>query len=163
MSGEPEFRLAVESDAGILLPFMRAYYEFDGHGFDEGKAKTALIRLLRDSSLGRAWLILDGQTAAGYIVICFGYSLEWLGRDAFIDELYLREEYRGRGWGRKAVEFAEEAARALEVTTLHLEVVEQNTGALEVYRKLGFKEHASRFLSKWIVRGWAKPQGRNGH
>jgi len=97
MDNDPQFRLAVESDADALLEFMQAYYAFDGHGFDESKARLALTTLLRDASLGLAWLILDDDAAVGYVVLCFGYSLEWLGRDAFVDEFYLREEYRGRG------------------------------------------------------------------
>jgi len=163
VSSEPSFRLAAESDAATLLQFMRDYYAFDGHGFDEGKARVALLALLRDPNLGRAWLILDGAVAVGYIVLCFGYSLEWLGRDAFVDEFYLREEYRGRGWGSKTMAFVEGAARSLDVTTLHLEVVAENATALEVYRKLGFKEHASTFLSKWIARESAKPEGKHGY
>src|ERR1700692_1318795 len=143
MRNAPQFRMAVESDAGALLRFMREYYAFDGHGFDEPKAHVALIGLLRDSNLGRIWLILDGAGAVGYVVLCFGYSLEWLGRDAFVDEFYLLEEYRRRGWGRKKMECVEEAARAAGVRTLHLEVVGHNTAALEVYRTLGFAEHQS--------------------
>ena len=56
---EPSFRLATESDAATLLPFMRDYYAFDGHAFDPQKARVALVALLRDPSLGRVWLILD--------------------------------------------------------------------------------------------------------
>jgi diamine N-acetyltransferase len=163
VKNDPQFRLAGESDVGTLLRFMREYYAFDGHGFDEPKAHVALIALLRDANLGRAWLILDGAGPVGYIVLCFGYSLEWLGRDAFVDEFYMLEEYRRRGWGRKTMEFVEEAARAAGVRTLHLEVVRHNTVALEVYRKLGFAEHQSRFLSKWIAQDFTKRQGRNGH
>jgi GNAT superfamily N-acetyltransferase len=108
MSNDPQFRRAGESDAETLLDFMRAYYAFDGHGFDREKARGALTALLQDANLGFAWLILDGDAAVGYVVRCFGYSLEWLGRDAFVDEFYLREEYRGRGWGRATMEFMEE-------------------------------------------------------
>jgi len=162
-NSEPSFRVASEADAATLLPFMREYYAFDGHGFDEQKARVALVTLLRDQNLGRVWLILDGERPVGYIVICFGYSLEWLGRDAFVDEFYLRENYRGRGWGRKTFAFVEEAARALDVRTLHLEVVQQNTSALEIYRRLGFKEHSSTFLSKWIAQDLSKPVGKNSH
>jgi GNAT superfamily N-acetyltransferase len=163
MNNDPQFRLSGESDADILLDLMRAYYKFDGHGLDREKARTALTALLRDAGLGRAWLILDGDKPVGYIVLCFGYSLEWLGRDAFIDEFYLREEYRGRGWGRKTMEFVEQEARRDGIRTLHLEVVRQNAVALKVYRKLGFREHKSTFLSKWIAEDLAKPPGRNGH
>ena len=143
MSECPQFRLAVTSDAEALLEFMQEYYAFDGHGFDCKKARVALTALLRDPKLGLAWLILDGDAAVGYIVLCIGYSLEWLGRDAFVDEFYLREEYRGRGWGRQAMAFLEEAARAAGIRTLHLEVVQENTSALRLYRKLGFAEHRS--------------------
>jgi GNAT superfamily N-acetyltransferase len=163
MTVEPSFRLAVESDTVTLLKFMRAYYAFDGHGFDEDKARGALTTLLRDPSLGRVWLILDGEAPVGYIVICFSYSLEWLGRDAFVDEFYLLPEYRGRGWGRKTMAFVEDAARSLNVRALHLEVVRQNATALQVYRKLGFKDRESAFLSKWIARDFSKPKAENGH
>ena len=163
MTTEPSFRLAAESDTAALLRFMEAYYAFDGHGFDEQKASVALTTLLRDDNLGRVWLILDGEAPVGYVVICFSYSLEWLGRDAFVDEFYLLPEYRGRGWGRKTMVFVENAARSLNVRALHLEVVRQNAAALQVYRKLGFKDRESTFLSKWIAPDFDKPQGQNGH
>ena len=163
MNNDPQFRLAVESDADTLLVFMREYYAFDGHGFDESKARVALTALLRDSNLGLAWLILDDGSPVGYVVLCFGYSLEWLGRDAFIDEFYLREEYRGRGWGRAAMAFVEDAARAAGIRTLHLEVVRENAVALQIYRTMGFQEHESTFMSKWIARVGSKPAGRHGY
>jgi len=159
----PSFRVAEEGDTDALLKLMRAYYAFDGHGFDGQKSHAALTGLLRDSNLGRVWLILDGEAAIGYVVICFSYSLEWLGRDAFVDEFYLLPEYRGRGWGRTTMAFVEDAARSLNVRALHLEVVKKNTAALQVYRKLGYKDRESTFLSKWIAREFSKPAGENGH
>jgi diamine N-acetyltransferase len=162
MNSEPLFRLASEADADVLLQFMREYYDYDGHGFEETKARDALMRLLRNPNFGKAWLVLDGDKPAGYIVLCFGYSLEWLGRDAFVDELYLREEYRGRGWGRATMTFAEDAARADGIQALHLAVVSGNH-AERLYRKLGFHEHTSTFFSKWIAEEFAKPEGRHGY
>jgi diamine N-acetyltransferase len=159
-SAQPQFRLATGRDADTLLEFMQAYYAFDGHAFDREQARMALIALLENRNLGRAWLILDGDVPAGYIVLCFGYSLEWLGRDAFVDEFFLREQYRGRGWGHAAMELVEGEARQSGIRTLHLEVVEKNVGALEFYRTCGFQEHRSRLLSKWIAKHLAKPQNR---
>lgn len=158
MSGDPQFRLAVESDADLLLDFMQDYYAFDGHAYDREKAKSALIPLLRDANLGAAWLIVDDAKPVGYIVLCFGYSLEWLGRDAFVDEFYLCKEYRGRGWGQSTMTFLEEAARDRGVRALHLEVMEQNETALRLYQKLGFRPHKSTFHSKWIAKDLSKPR-----
>lgn len=150
MNDSPQFRIAGEADAEVLLEFMRAYYAFDGHVFDREKARIVLTSLLSDPALGRAWLIQDGDVPAGYIVLCFGYSLEWLGRDAFVDEFFLLKEYRGRGWGRETMAFVEEAARAAGIRALHLEVLKQNAAALEIYRKMGFRDRASTLLSKRI-------------
>jgi len=153
----PRFRVAEASDTALLLRFMRAYYAFDGHAFDEPKARAALQNFLRDPSFGRAWLICDGPTPVGYIVLTLGYSLEYLGRDAFIDEFFLSESHRSRGWGRETLAFVEEFARSLGVRSIHLEVVRSNRNALEVYRKLGFRDHEHHLMTKWIEREFAKP------
>lgn len=142
---------------------MQTYYAYDGHGFDREQAQIALLGLLREEHFGQAWLILDSETPVGYAVLCFGYSLEWLGRDAFVDELFLTEEYRGRGWGRRTMTFLEDAAREAGVRTLHLGVVPSNKRALHLYRQLGFHQHESTFHSKWIARDGSKPKGSNGY
>jgi diamine N-acetyltransferase len=157
MPDGPQFRVADASDAELLLDFMQAYYVFDGHGYDREKARAALIPLLQNPDFGRTWLILDVSSPVGYVVLCFGYSLEWLGRDAFVDEFFLREDHRGRGWGKKAMAFLEAAARELGVRTLHLEVMDGNGTALHLYEAIGFHRHQSAFLSKWIAQNDSKP------
>lgn len=163
MANDPQFRVAAASDADLLLDFMREYYAFDGHGYDREKARTALVPLLENPDFGRAWIVLDDAAPVGYAVLCFGYSLEWLGRDAFVDEFFLRENYRGRGWGKQTMAFLEGAARELGVRTLHLEVILENDAALKLYRKLGFRTHQSTFMSKWIASGPSKPEGQHGY
>ena len=154
---EPSFRLATEDDATLLLEMMREYYAYDGHAFDAPKARIALLAFLREPSFGLAWLICEDSTPVGYIVLTLGYSLEFLGRDAFIDELYLRESHRGRGWGSRALSFIETEARRLSVRSIHLEVVRQNAAAKEVYRKSGYLDHDHYLMSKWIEPAFPKP------
>ena len=149
---QPTLRLATESDTDLLLDFMREYYAFDGHAFDPPQARATLLGLLRDPSLGRVWLISTGPEVAGYVVLTLGYSLEFLGRDAFLYEFYLRENHRGQGLGRKVLELVEEAARSLQVRALHLEAVRRNQTAQQFYRKLGFKDRDHYLLTKWIDR-----------
>jgi len=158
-SGGPLFRLAQEADAELILEFMREYYAFDGHHFDEQNSPAALMGLLRDDSLGCVWLIQDGDAAVGYVALTLGYSLELLGRDAYIDEFYLRETHRGCGWGGQAIAFVEDAARSLGVNSVHLEVTRRNTTAHGIYRKLGFEDRPHHLMTKWIARGRSKPIG----
>jgi len=154
---EPTFRIAVESDAELLLGMMREYYAFDHHAFDEEKADAPLRGLLRDPAVGRVWLICDGETRIGYVVLTFGYSLEFLGRDAFVDEFFIVQSYRDRGWGRLTMEFVEQEARALGVHAIHLEVTRHNQRAQYFYPKLGFEDREHHLMSKWIDRKIEKP------
>jgi GNAT superfamily N-acetyltransferase len=66
------------------------------------------------------------------------YSLEFKGKCAFIDELFIREGYRGKGIGTRALAFLKENARVMGVKALRLEVERKNADALQLYRKAGF-------------------------
>src|SRR5882762_9273444 len=100
---EPIFRIATDADPELRLAMMREYYAYDGHAYDEARARVALVTFLREPSFGRAWLICDAETPVGYIVLTFGYSLEYLGRDAFIDYLSPRRSPGREGLGKHAL------------------------------------------------------------
>ncbi|MGH7292648.1 MAG: GNAT family N-acetyltransferase, partial [Myxococcota bacterium] len=109
---------------------------------------AALARLLGDASLGCVWIgELDGAPI-GYLVLCFGYSLEYLGRDAFVDELFIEPELQGRGLGYQLLAVAEASCAELGVAALHLEVDHANPRAKELYARAGFEQHARFLMTK---------------
>ncbi|MBI3248380.1 MAG: GNAT family N-acetyltransferase [Deltaproteobacteria bacterium] len=144
------YKIAEATDAEILMQFMQEYCAFDHLPFEEQTRRASVAKLSGEASLGRLWLILcDGQPV-GYLVLTLGFSFEYGGYDAFIDEVYLRDECRGAGIGRQALAFAEEECRALGVRALHLEVERENVNARALYRKVGFVEHDRYLLTKTI-------------
>lgn len=144
------FKAASPADADALLAMMREFYAHERIEFVERDARRALSQILSDASLGRVWLIESGAERAGYLVLTLGFSLEFKGRDAFVDELFLRAEFRGRGIGKSALRVAEDACRELGVRALHLEVDRANATAHELYRRSGFTGHDRHLLTKWI-------------
>jgi len=147
---EPSFRLAGPADVGALVDFMRQLYEHDGTPFDEAAARRAIDGIVRDRSLGRVWMIGDGGETFGYVVLTLGYSLEYRGRDAFVDELFIHASRRRQGLGSKTLRFVERACRELGVRALHLEAERRNVAAQELYRKYGFVDHDRYLMTKWI-------------
>jgi GNAT superfamily N-acetyltransferase len=144
------FKAASPADAEELLAMMREFNAHERIEFVERDVRRALSQILSDASLGRVWVIESGPEAAGYLVLTLGFSLEFKGRDAFVDELFLRADFRGRGLGRRALRVAEEACRELGVRALHLEVDRANATAHELYRRSGFTEHDRHLMTKWI-------------
>lgn len=151
LSGETSFRQAHEGDVETLLAFMEQLYRHDRIPWNEPQARAALANLLTHPDLGQVWLIEHEGETAGYLVLTLGYSLEYHGRDAFIDEIFIREEYRGQGIGKAALEFAEEACRALGVKALHLEVERTNLSAQAFYRSAGFEDHDRYLMTRRIA------------
>jgi len=141
MAPEYAFRLAEPSDLAALRPLLQGFYTEDGFAWDD-HVEPALGRLLADPTLGRVYLIESGREAIGYLVITFGFSLEFRGRDAFVDEFYVAPEHRGRGQGRRALQFAVEQARQFGVRAIHLEVAGGDDRARRLYRSVGFEERS---------------------
>jgi GNAT superfamily N-acetyltransferase len=147
---EPTFTLAKTNNIDTLVELMQEFYAYDHLEFNESAARSALQMVLNDPSLGSVWLIeLAGETI-GYVVLALGFSLEYRGRDAFIDELYIRASHRGQGIGKQALQLIEATCRSLGVQALHLEVERVNSNAQAVYRKAGFVDHDRLLMTKWI-------------
>lgn len=151
---EPAFRIAQVTDVDTVLVLMQElFFEDrlpDQHAFDATRARSALKDLVNDRSRGIVWLICDGDAAVGYLALTFSFSLEFHGKDAFIDELYIRSTHRGRGWGTRAIGHAEAIAHSENVRAIHLEVGRQNRTALALYRKLGYVDHDRYLMTRWI-------------
>jgi ribosomal protein S18 acetylase RimI-like enzyme len=147
------FRPVTKNDEADLLRMMRnlAEQEPGAYYFDEPVVRRVLQEFLANPDLGRAWIFYEGVTPVGYIVLTLGYSFEYHGRDAFVDELYIEPPYRGRGVARQAMQFLEEQAREIGVKALHLEVDHGNIPALELYRGAGYGDHRRYLMSKWLV------------
>lgn len=64
------------------------------------------------------------------------------GSVAFVFDVEIRSEHRGKGYGRRAMELAEEEARKLGRGRLELNVFGGNEVARGLYRSLGYEELA---------------------
>ena len=141
---------AKSPDIDTIIKFVQELYKHEDIRFNESLVMTALSQLLQDDSLGYVWLIYYGEEAIGYVVLTFGYGLEFGGRDALVDELYIREEYRGAGVGTKVLEFITEFCNSLGIKAIHLIVERKNNKAHSLYRKMGFEDCDRDFMTKRI-------------
>jgi ribosomal protein S18 acetylase RimI-like enzyme len=150
-SDDSLLRLAGKDDLEQIISMLVDFYAEEGYPVDRAEISRVLSRLIEDRELGRLWLVVDAGAVVGYVAICFGYSLEYHGRDAFVDDLYLRPEARGKGLGTRVLEVVEPACRALGVRTLHLEVERDNSAAQALYRRRGFRDNDRLLLSKRLI------------
>jgi ribosomal protein S18 acetylase RimI-like enzyme len=142
----PAIRLATVNDIEELMRMMMEFYAETGTPIADS-SRDAILQLLRDESLGRIWMLTADDAFVGYAVLTFGFSLEYGGSDAFIDDLYIRSGYRGKGLGRIAMETLLEESNRLRIRALHLEVNRDNDAAKRLYQKFGFVDHNRQLMT----------------
>ncbi len=145
-----QFELATPEAIPIILEMMEEFYAIDHYPFHKEKNKNNLNIFLANAELGRLWLIKMGDDIAGYVCLAYCFSFEYGGRDAFIDELFLRSEFRNKGIGQQTMDFLEAQAIALGVNTIHLEVEKHNEAGKKLYLKKGYTDTGRHLLNKSI-------------
>lgn len=141
-------RPASIEDIGQLVEFMGEFYAESGYAFDASRAALTFREVVNnDERLGKVWVIQNDNADVGYMVVTVGYSMEYGGPDAFIDDLFIRPAARNAGLGSKAVEQAREFCVRRGVRALHLETEQGNAAALSLYRKAGFESKGRQLLT----------------
>lgn len=145
------YRPACVEDEATILGLMRDFYAEEHLVFEETTAQRVVRELFTHPQFGLILLLESGARVVGHATLTFGFSLEFHGRYALLDELYLIPAVRGRGWGRRCLDFATEIARAHGVATLRLEVSHANTRARAVYLKAGFHDDRRDLFTQWLL------------
>lgn len=135
------------SDLALLTRMAIAFNEEDGHPLSPSR-RRALKVLCTGTPHGYAYLVERDHDPIGYIVIGLGYSVEYGGIDAFLDEFYIKDGHRKLGFGTTALGQLAKQARRMKIKALHLEAMPQNDGATRLYRRIGFRLSNRRLMSK---------------
>jgi GNAT superfamily N-acetyltransferase len=141
-------RKASRPDVDAIVDMVRSFYAESAYPFDAVRVFAAVDRLLSDPRNGAAWLVVGDGAPLGYGVLTFGFSIEYGGTDAFVDELWIAPGSRGEGLGAQILDLMEAECRTKGIGALHLEVERSNPGAERMYRARGFAGHDRRLITK---------------
>ena len=78
------------------------------------------------------FMVLGNEEILGYL------ALKADGNQLLLSKLYLKKEFRGRGYFNKMLSFAEKIAKEKGLNSLYLAVNKHNDNAIAVYLKKGF-------------------------
>ena len=143
MTETTDIRPATPEDINVLLPMIEQYWRFENiEGFDVGRMRKIVSRLLEDASLGRIWIANLYGEPAGYLLAVYVFSLEHQGLTAEIDEFFIQTQHRNLGMGARMLSAAEEQFRAEGCTNVSLQIGRSNEAARRFYQGHGFDARA---------------------
>ena len=142
-----EIRRAVQEDVPLILDFIRKLGEYERLSHAVVAREEDLERyLFGEERVAEVLIGYEGKKAVGFALYFLNFST-FLGKPGiYLEDLFVLEEHRGRGYGTKLL--ARLAAIAVENNYGRLEwaVLDWNEPSIEFYKSLG-----ARLMNEWIV------------
>lgn len=141
-----QFKTLETSQIEIVTQMMQDFYAIDNYPIDIEVSKDLFKEFISDEKLGKAWLIHSDNDIVGYVILTYVFSFEYKGKIAFLDELYIKENFRGKGIGKQTIDFIKEQASNQNVKLIYLEVENHNQNAQKLYLANDFEVHNRKLL-----------------
>ena len=133
-------RKLTENDRELYLEMAREFYHSPAvlHPVPDAYFERTVDEALRGETYAGIYILEEDGKPAGYGLTAKTFSQEAGGYVIWVEELYIRQEFRSRGLGGAFFRWLEEN-KGDEVKRLRLEVEEDNTRAIALYERLGYE------------------------
>ena len=134
---ESKIRFMAESDRREVIDMMRVFYASPAV-FTNGSEEifeADVDNCIGDSPFLEGFVIEGESEIMGYAMVAKSFSTEFGKSCIWIEDIYIKEKYRGCGLGSEMLRFISEN---YDNCIFRLEVEEENESAIRVYRKSGF-------------------------
>jgi ribosomal protein S18 acetylase RimI-like enzyme len=148
-----EIAVASREDEADIMPLMIAFNDAEGIVWRPTVMVPALRRLLNDGLIGTLLIARDADSGVpvGYALATFGFDIEFGGRDAFITELFVAPQARGRGVGRALLDATVRELRTQGIEAIHLMVRPENEQAKSLYERVGFRASSRLLMTRMAI------------
>ena len=101
------------------------------------KMTNSVEQMLREKEYLTGFVAVnDADEILDYATYFFGYYT-WIGKSLYMDDLYVRPDFRGAGVGTKLIKEVIAFAKAENCKKLRWQVSEWNQPAIDFYKSLG--------------------------
>ena len=130
-------RVMNQKDKPHIIEMMRDFYTSPAvlsNGSDEIFSND-IENCINDNPYVEGYIVEDLKNIQGYAMIAKSYSTEFGKTCIWIEDLYIKDEYRGLGIGKSLLEFI---TNKYTDCIFRLEAEEENERAVRLYSKCGF-------------------------
>jgi GNAT superfamily N-acetyltransferase len=131
-------RPAVAADAALILAFIRELAEYERLSHLVAATEQTLLDSLFGPEPGAEVLLaFEGDAAVGFAVFFHNFSTFLGRRGLWLEDVYVKPEFRGRGYGRKLLLHVARIAHQRGCGRFEWAVLDWNAPAIEFYKSLG--------------------------
>lgn len=146
-SSRLQIRAAVETDAPLILQLIRELAEFEKLSHEVVASEAALREhLFGPRPYAEVLIASVAQEPAGFALFFHNYSTFLARSGLYLEDLYVREAWRGHGVGTALLQAVRQLAVARGCGRCEWSVLNWNRRAIDFYEKMGAKP-----MSEWTV------------
>lgn len=139
-------RKAELKDTKIILELIKEIAAYEEMLDQVVATEESLTKSLFENKEATVLLIEAAGTTIGYVIYFFNYST-FLGKKGFyLEDIYLKEEYRGRGYGKEIFKTMGSIAYEENCERMEWTCLNWNTPSINFYKSLGAVP-----MSEWTV------------
>lgn len=134
MNTEIRIRPVEESDFSQIVSLFKDFATFEKA---PEKMTNSVERMNKEKAFFNCFVAeTEENQIIGYVTYFFGYYT-WTGKSLYMDDLYVKPEYRANGIGTKLINKVIEFAKDSECHKLRWQVSEWNKPAIGFYKNIG--------------------------
>lgn len=126
-----------KSDENEYFEMAENFYNSDAvsHKIPKENFKSAFESAINNNPYIKLYILEIEGIIAGYAAIAVTFTTEGGGKTVWLDELYIKPEYRGKGLGRELIGFLKSDG---SIKRIRLEITPENEKAKKLYISEGF-------------------------
>lgn len=144
--GTVKFRTTNEKDIPLILDFIKQIAIYENMLDKVNATEESLKESIFDNNRAEAIFIELDNDVIGYIIYYFNFST-FAGREGlYLEDLYIKPDYRKKGIGKKAFKFLAEIAKENKCGRMEWTCLDWNKSSLDFYKSIGANQK-----NEWIL------------
>jgi len=129
-----KIRLAEENDLPEILELIKDLAEFEKAGH---KVTNTVEQMKLEKDLFGCFIAVDENNIIIGIALYFYAYYTWVGKSLYLEDLFVKPEYRNKGIGSALLNEIFKLAKTKNCKRLRWQVLKWNKDAIKLYQKMG--------------------------
>lgn len=142
-----KIKQAQRDDCPLILDFIKLLAKYEKLEHEVAASVNQLERTIFDSqSTIEVFFGYEDEIPVGFILFFQNYSTFLAKPGIYLEDLFVKEEYRGKGYGKQLLQFLAGLAIKRDCGRLEWAVLDWNKPAIDFYQSIGAK-----LMNSWII------------
>lgn len=146
MNQEFKIRNATKEDVPLILQLIKEIAEYERLSQEVIATEEILMKSLFEEKSAHVVIGEQGNHTVGYALYFYNFSTFLGKKGLYLEDLFVRPEYRGHGYGKKLLLHLVNIAKERNCGRMEWSVLDWNTPAIEFYKALGAVD-----MNEWTV------------